>query len=236
MVSKMGKLRNFIYVSTILIVLELYKCVSENLTVAYFYTDCGHGHHIHIDNLLNSTLLTGSSAYNLTNNFQFLALHVCDVDNIDDRALFETFQNSTIDAYVGPLEYPVDQLLIKYALLYHRPYISPFSPLLHFENQQIFSVGSGFEQTAVAVVTIMNHFQWRNILVIASMDENWMELGNVIFIYLSSDGFLPAIRYLRKTADDVEIKKLLGNIQHEQKGKRYLSLVMRKAVFGFSTR
>ena len=216
---KMGDHRSWLYFSTVLILLQLYKSVSENLTVAYFYTECDEDHHIHVDHLLNETLLTGSSTYNLSNNFEILTLHVCDINTINEREIFETFQNTSIDVYVGPLDYPVDQMLIKYALLFHRPYMSPFSPLLHFENQRVFSVGSGFEQTAVAVVTVMNHFQWRDILIIASMDEMWMELGNVIFIYLSSDGFEPAIRYLRTAAEDREILELLANIQHEQKGK-----------------
>ena len=219
MVTKMGDFRHLLYFSSVLILLQFYKCVSENLTVAYFYANCDEHNHIHVDDLLNNTLLSEFRTYNLSNNFEIVSIHVCDINTIDEREMFETFQNKSFDVYVGPLDYPVDQLLIKYALLFNQPYVSPFSPLLHFENQHVFSVGSGFEQTAVAVVTVMNHFQWRNILIIASMDEKWTELGNVIFIYLSSDNFMPEIKYLRTSAEDKDIHEVLESTKHEQKGK-----------------
>ena len=204
----MGKKFWFSYLYILLISLQTYRCLSETFTVAHFQTNSGCA--IDVASMLNSSLV-GSV---ITNNYEFMT--ICD---IEESEMVKVFQNNSVDIFIGPVNYPLDQSLIKYARLFERPYISPFSPLPHYDNLQIFSIGSGFEQTAVAVVTIFNHFQWRNILILASLDENWMELGNVIFIYLSSDGFMPAIRYIRKRATDSEMEEILENVKHEQKGK-----------------
>ena len=165
------------------------------------------------------TVINGSEIPSLIkNDFEYIT--VC---NVTDTDIYHYFLNSSIDVFVGPVNYTLDQVLLKHALLFHRPYISPYSPLHHFDNQQIFSIGTGFEQTAMAVVTIMNHFQWRNIVILTALDENWMELGSVIFIYLSSDGFSPNIKYIRHSATDNEIQGVLEEIEHKQKGKSIIA-------------
>ena len=196
------------YIWIFLLTLQICKCLSTTYNIAYFQDTC----QFNVEELIQDSSISSS----ITNNFEYLM--VC---NIQEPEVYHYFLNTSIDVFVGPVNYKMDQMLLKHALIFHRPYISPYSPLVHFDNQQIFSIGTGFEQTAMAVVTVLNHFQWRHIVILAALDENWMELGSVIFIYLSTDGFSPVIRYLRNIATDNEILGVLEETTLQQKGKAY---------------
>ncbi|CAH1780955.1 unnamed protein product [Owenia fusiformis] len=122
--------------------------------------------------------------------------------------------NNTSMVWIGPPRTEYCDIITRFAEDSNVILITPTCPNTHPRNKIIHTMVTD-SQAANAYAALLNHFKWRNYVIVASPGRRWIELSGVIHKILSNEGFIAKkiIETDSRAVDDDIIKTIPENVK-----------------------